>query len=63
MKRAGASLPDETDSGDPGIMVWLTQLPEATFYLSTSESANTAPSEFRNKVSEKGFRVGLAQAG
>lgn len=60
MKRAGVSSPYETDCEDPGILICPTQLPEATLYVLTSESANTAPFEFRDKLSDKDFRISLA---
>ncbi|MGD0591212.1 MAG: hypothetical protein ABSA44_10505 [Bacteroidota bacterium] len=60
MKRAGVGAVYETSCKDPGILICPTQLPDATLYVLTSESAGTAPVTFRDKLSGEDFRVKLA---
>ena len=60
MKRAGVGAVYETSCEDPGILICPTQLPDATLYVLTSESAGTAPVIFRDKLSGEDFRVKLA---
>jgi hypothetical protein len=45
---------------DPGILICPTQLPEATLYVLTSESASTDPIAFKDKKSGVDFRVNIA---
>jgi hypothetical protein len=60
MKRAGVTISYETACKDPGILICPTQLPEATLYVLTSESADAARVAFRDKLSGKDFCVDLA---
>jgi hypothetical protein len=60
MKRAGVNSVYETSCEDPGILICPTQLPDATLYVFTSESAGTEPIEFKDKMSGKNFRINLA---
>jgi hypothetical protein len=60
MKRAGVSAAYETTCEDPGILICPTQLPDATLYVLTSESASTAPVTFRDKKSDVDLRVNIA---
>ncbi|HUI30394.1 MAG TPA: beta-galactosidase [Candidatus Acidoferrales bacterium] len=57
---AGVNSPYETSCEDPGILICPTELPEATLYVLTSESSNTAPFEFHDRLSGKNFQVKLA---
>lgn len=60
MERAGVRAAYETSNEDPGILICPTQLPDATLYVLTSESASTAPIEFRDMLSGADFTVHLA---
>jgi hypothetical protein len=60
MKRAGISTAYETICEDPGILICPTQLPDATLYVLTSESAGTAPVAFKDKKSGADFNVKIA---
>jgi hypothetical protein len=60
MKRAGVSTAYETTCEDPGILICPTQLPNATLYALTSESASTAPVTFKDIKSGIDFRVNIA---
>jgi hypothetical protein len=60
MKRAGISAAYKTTCEDPGILICPTQLPNATLYALTSESASTADVTFRDKMSGADFHISLA---
>ena len=60
MKRAGVSTAYETPCEDPGILICPTQLPDATLYVLTSESAGTDPVTFKDKKSGVDFRVNIS---
>jgi hypothetical protein len=60
MKLAGVSTAYETTCEDPGILICPTQLPDATLYVLTSESASTAPITFKDKKSGVDLRVNIA---
>ena len=60
VKEAGVTPVYETSCKDPGILICPTEFPEATLYVLTSESSNTAPIEFHDKLSGNDFRVNLA---
>jgi len=60
IKSAGVKSAFETSCNDPGILICPTQLPEATLYVITSESAGTSPVEFRDNLSGRNFEVNLA---
>jgi len=60
MHRAGARVAYETSCEDPGILISPTQLPDATLYVLTSESMESSPVAFRDKISGAGFRINLA---
>jgi hypothetical protein len=60
MKRAGVSTSYETTCEDPGILICPTQLPDATLYVLTSESASPARVTFRDKKSGVDFNVTIA---
>jgi hypothetical protein len=59
MTRAGVTNAYTTSLENPGIMICPTQLPEATLYVLTSESASKAVAEFRDSLSGAEFRVSL----
>ena len=59
MKRAGVAIAYTTSCEDPGILICPTQLPEATLYVLTSESASKATATFRDGMSGAEFRVSL----
>ena len=60
MQRAGVSAPYATSCKDPGILICPTQLPDATLYVLTSESAGAGPVEFHDTRSGGDFHVNLA---
>ena len=60
IKRAGVDAVYETSCKDPGILICPTQLPDATLYVLTSESASTDPIEFRDLSSSTNIRIHLA---
>jgi hypothetical protein len=60
MNRAGAGVAYETSCEDPGILISPTQLPDATLYVLTSESMESSPVAFRDKMSGADFRITLA---
>ncbi len=60
MKRAGVTEAYTTACKDPGILIAPTQLPDATLYVLTSETTDTSPMEFRDKLSGADFTVHLA---
>jgi hypothetical protein len=60
LKRAGVHAAYETSCEDPGILICPTQLPGATLYVLTSESADTVSVEFEDTTSGADFRVRLA---
>jgi hypothetical protein len=60
MGRAGAGVAYETSCDDPGILISPTELPNATLYVLTSESMESSPVAFRDKLSGAGFRISLA---
>lgn len=59
MNRAGIHAAYETSCADPGILICPTQLPEATLYVLTSESAGNAPVDFRDAMSGADLHVNL----
>ena len=59
MNRAGARVAYETSCEDPGILISPTQLPDATLYVLTSESMESSPVAFRDKMSGADFRISL----
>ncbi len=59
MKRAGVSSVYETSCKDPGILISPTKLHDATLYVLTSESADTAKVKILDKASDKAFMVDL----
>jgi hypothetical protein len=60
MKCARVSTAYETICEDPGILICPTQLPDATLYVLTSESAGTAPVAFKDKKSGADFSINVA---
>jgi hypothetical protein len=60
MKRAEVTTAYETSCEDSGILICPTQLPDATLYVLTSESATTVPVAFHDKLSNKDFQMNLA---
>jgi hypothetical protein len=60
MKKAGVHPFYETSCMDPGILICPTQLPDATLYVLTSESASTDLVEFRDMLSNSIIRFTLA---
>ncbi len=60
MLSAGVTEPYTTTCNDPGILIAPTQLQDATLYVLTSETASTAPIEFRDSMSGANFKVDLA---
>ncbi len=60
MKRAGVSAAYETKCEDPGILICPTQLPDATLYVLTSESAGSASVIFTDKKSGADFQLNIA---
>ena len=59
MRLSGAHPSYETNCPDPGILICPTQLPQATLYVLTSESASTSPFQFTDSASGKSFAVTL----
>jgi len=60
MHRAGVRAAYETSCDDPGILICPTQLPDATLYVLTSESMESSPVSFRDKLSGADCRITLA---
>lgn len=60
IKRSGVHVAYETNCQDPGILICPTSLPQATLYVLTSESANSGPIVFHDKLSNSDIRVNLA---
>ena len=61
MTRAGVHVSYHTTCNDPGILICPTQLPEATMYVVTSESAGTVPVDFHDVLSGKELHINLAR--
>jgi hypothetical protein len=59
MKQAGVNTAYETACKDPGILICPTQLPDATLYVLTSESADISPVTFRDKKSSTDFTISI----
>jgi hypothetical protein len=59
MNRAGVTTAYSTSIEDPGILICPTQVPEATLYVLTSESAGKATVKFRDHLSGEDVRVNI----
>jgi hypothetical protein len=60
MRQAGVTEAYSTTCSDPGMLICPTELPGATLYVFTSESANTNPIQFHDRSSGADFTVHLA---
>jgi hypothetical protein len=60
MNRAGVKVVYETSCTDPGILICPTQLPDATLYVLTSESASNDPFVFKDAMSGVSFKTDLS---
>lgn len=59
MQRAGTGSMYTTTCDDPGVLICPTRLPDATLYVLTSESADTARVAFHDTMSGADLRVSL----
>lgn len=59
MNKAGITGSYTTKCEDPGILIAPTRLPDATLYVITSETANTSPITFHDKLSGRKFAIHL----